>query len=287
MEKIALVTDSTCDLSQELQRQYDIRVIPLQVMYSVTETYRDRIDIMPEEIFRRMEKDETPKTSLPKATDIMRVFDELKEEGYTHILAMTVSSGLSGTYNHMRSLAQEVEGMVIEVIDSKILSLGMGIPMMELSKAIKSGCNFEKIVDLAKDMLDRTRGFFTVSTLNYLRKGGRIGHLEGTLGELLQIKPIMTMDEEGRFTGFKKVRGRKKSLTEMVETFKEVAGNHRASVAIMHGNAMEEAVKVMEEIKKVGNIVEYFIDSICPVIAIHAGPGTVAMIVYKHKDEEN
>jgi DegV family protein with EDD domain len=207
VSKIAIVSDSTSDLTLETREKYNIRILPLRVIYTDGE-YKDRVDITPEEIYARF-KEEIPTTSLPSPQDTMDLLNQLKQEDYTHVIIVTISSGISGTMNMIRNIADSFEGLSFEIIDSKSLTMGAGFAIIEGSKELERTNDFEKTVNRIKEVLSKTKVYYVVKTLEYLKKGGRIGKVEGTIGELLNIKPIIAINEDGVYYSYKKVRGAK------------------------------------------------------------------------------
>lgn len=178
----------------------------------------------------------------------------------------------------LRVVSSEFENMIFEVVDSKALSLGLGIPVIEAAKEREQSNDFAKVVERAKSVISGTRAYFVVKTLEYLKKGGRIGKVEGTIGDILQIKPIISINEDGIYYTYKKVRGRAKSIKELRELVAEKAKDKLIKVAVVHGNAMEEAKELLEEIKSLKNVRETFFGQISPVLVVHTGPGLVGVI---------
>ncbi|MFZ5967284.1 MAG: DegV family protein [Bacillota bacterium] len=279
MEKIAIVTDSTCDIPDGDLLKYNIKMIPLRILYSFGEL-RDRIETTAEEVYEGLQK-EIPKTSLPMPLDVTTLFEELVKEGYTHALVTTLSSGLSGTYNMIKNVVTKFKELEVEVIDSKSLSFGLGFPVLEAAKEVLSSNSFSKAVDKAKEVIVKTDTFYAIDTLEYLRKGGRIGLVEGTIGQLLGIKPIISINEEGKYFTFSKVRGRNQSINELFKIVKERTNGEPFNVAVMHGHAKEEALKLLERIKGLVGLNEVYFDQISPVLGVHTGPGLLGVIVYK------
>ncbi len=281
MEKIAIITDSTSDLTKDIIDKYDIKVMPLQIIYH-SKIYRDKVDITPEEIYSGMER-EVPKTSLPLTADILKVFEELKQKGYTHILGVFISSGLSGTYNMVRNIAEDYkDDFVMELIDSKNISWGAGFGLLDAAKARETGASFEEIVTIAKNSMKNTRCVFVLPTLYYLKKGGRMGRVEGTVGDLLNIKPIVGIDKagEGQYFTIKKVRGRKKSLTELFNVIYELVKDKKTfEVVVLSGNAPEESTEMAEKFKTMPNCKFVLETAVSPVIGVHTGPGLLAFSV--------
>ncbi|GAB6179192.1 DegV family protein [Desulfotomaculum defluvii] len=280
-EKVAIVTDSTCDLDKEAVDKYNIYVLPLKVIYSEQEEYIDRVNIEPQEIYDRM-PGEIPSTSLPSPASIVNLFKKLEAEGFTHIISIHISSGLSGTYNAVRTIARDFKNIIIEVIDSKALSLGLGIPVIEAAKTYKKTLSFEAALNKAKDTINNTKIFFVVATLDYLKKGGRIGYVAGTIGEIMQIKPIISINEEGKYYTFDKIRGRKKSLQRLFEIANEdIKENKRNTIAVMHGGAPEETKDLLLRFKDLKQITKYYTGQVGPVIGVHTGPGLIGVCISK------
>lgn len=277
-EKIAIITDSACDLNPEIIRQYGIEVLPLHIIYGDRE-YRDRVDITPQEVYDHLDQ-EVPKTSLPSPAEIIEVFNRLREQKVTHVLAIHISSGLSGTHQAVSAIAQEFKDMVIEVIDSKTLSLGLGFPVLEAAREHYRSFNFERMVNTAKQVIEQIKCFYVISTLEYLKKGGRIGYVAGTIGELLNIKPIISLNEEGKYYTFTKVRGREQSLRKLAGILSDHVRDTLSNVAIVHGGAEEEARNLEKIALEHPNIKEVFFGQISPAMGVHTGPGLVGILVY-------
>ena len=275
--KIALVTDSTSDLDPEMIQKFGIEVLPLHIVYQDRE-YLDRVNISPDEVYDKMDI-EVPTTSLPSPAEISNLFDRLRDAQVTHVLAIHISSGLSGTYETVCQVAQEYKEMVIEVLDSKSLSMGLGFPVLEAARQLRHSTDFQGMIKAAKNVSQQTRIYFVLSTLEYLKRGGRIGYVSGTLGELLNIKPIITVNSEGKYITFAKVRGREQSLKKLFDILTEsTLGNHY-NVAIVHGGAEQEARKLWQKARQLPNINELLFNQISPVMGVHTGPGLVGIII--------
>ena len=262
MQKIALITDSACDLDLNTLKENNINLLPLRIIYSNAE-YRDRIDISPSEVYKNLEN-EIPKTSLPSAKDTEEILNKLEEESYTHVICISISSGLSGSYNALRLALEDHPNLTSFVYDTKILAYPQGEIVLEVAKLIREGKNFNEIVSEIPNIRKRITGYFTLNTLEYLKKGGRIGRLAGTVGELLNLKPIITTDENGVYYTVTKVRGRKQSLSKMTELLKGYLEKCKCEVAVLHAGCEEEAIKYMEAIKNLPNISSIKIAEISP-----------------------
>lgn len=277
MEKIALVTDSACDIDAEVIEKYNITVLPFRIIYKDRE-YIDKIDITPKEIYDNM-KYEIPKSSLPSMEDIEKIYERLEKENYTHVIAVVISSGLSGTYNSFKIISERHSNLVTYIYDSKSTSIGEGIILKECGKLIEARKTFEDIVNVIPNIKRRMHFLFVFGTLEYARKGGRIGRISGTIGELLDIKPIVGFDEKyGQCFTYEKVRGRKHSLNRLVTIGKELLDKNKCDIYIVHGNAEEEAEKLYDTFKVLPNVQEiYLVGQISAIVGVYSGPGTVGV----------
>jgi len=278
LEKIALITDSSCDLPKELIDKYHIHVIPLRIIFQDGD-YRDRVDITSEEFYDRL-KTEIPSTSMPSVGETWELFEKLKSDGYTHVLAILLSSGLSGTHGMVEGLKEKVEdlGINLKIIDSKALSLGLGFLAMHAGKLLKDNTPFHDTITIVEELIKETKVFFVLKTLEYLRKGGRIGLVEGTIGDILDIKPIISINDDGIYYSVTKVRGRARSLNKIVEIAKESIGSQKVYLGVLHGNAPEDAQYVMEKLKESNlQIEQSFIEQTTASMAVHTGPGLIGI----------
>lgn len=281
MSKIAIVTDSACDLPAYVVDQYNIRVLPLRVIYEKQE-YKDGVDIQPQEVYDRMEV-EIPKTSLPPAGEVVELFNQLVDEGYTDVICILLSSKLSGTFNLIQMVASQFEGnkLNIKVVDSKCLSMFLGFIVLETAIKVKANESVEAALNTITNMRSKIYCCFVLKTLKYLRKGGRIGKVEGTVGELLDIKPIIGIDTEGAYYTVTKSRGRKKSILKIKELIETNFKGKTINLAIIHGGAEEEAKSLMDTVKKLMNVKEAFISQISPALGVHTGPGLIGFAAYE------
>jgi DegV family protein with EDD domain len=279
LNKIALITDSSCDLTEDIIRKYNIKLLPLRIIYKDKE-YIDRITISPKEVYDNLEK-EVPTTSMPSMQDIEDVFSSIENEGYTHVIAITLSSGLSGTFNTVKLISEEHPNLVTFIFDSKSLSLGLGALVQECALYIAQGKSFEEIVNMLPSVKERISVYYVIETLEYLKKGGRIGKVSATLGELLNIKPIISIDKEGKYYTYAKVRGRKQSISKLADIARETLEHAKAKIFIMHGGALEEGRKLYNTFIDVPNITSLQFGDISPALGVHTGPGLLGVAVVK------
>lgn len=277
--KIAIITDSTCDLPDNLLVQYNIRFVPLRIVYKAQE-YRDRIDISAQEVIERFAH-EVPKTTLPLAEDVHAVFDSLAAEGYTDAVYLSISGGLSGSCNFVRLLAQQYEGMHVEVVDTSTVSVPLGFLVLEAAR--EAGRTGDPKAAVAK--ITRLRAqmdtMFVIKNLDFLVRGGRLGFVEGAMGSLLDIKPIITFGMDGLCHTVAKAKGFKRTVQKMVSTFQEKYAGKRINIAVVHAAAAEDANELLESMKKIATVCESYVSHLCPALSIYGGPGLVGATVYE------
>lgn len=278
MSRIALITDSSCDLSSDVLIQNNISVIPLRIIYGDKE-YRDGLDITPQEVYDKFET-EIPKTSMPAPGDFLEKIDTLKKDGYTHCLVVTISSGLSGTYNMCKMIEKEITDMKVEIIDSKALSMVLGFVVLEAAKLIRTNIPFDEIVEKVNCLKAKAKGFFIVDTLEYLRKGGRIGRVSAALGTVLNLKPIISIDDEGKYYSYSKVRGKKAAIEKLIEPLLKQLEQTKTNVAVLQGMAYDEAVVLMDRVKSFKNIGTVSMHQINPSLVVHTGPGLLGLAFF-------
>ncbi|WP_373844906.1 DegV family protein [Clostridium sp.] len=283
MEKIALITDSTSDLPDNIVKKYNVKMLHYRIIYKDRE-FLDKIDITSEYVYNNLHR-EIPSSSIPSMEEIEKVFKELEEEGYTHAIAVTLSGGLTGIFNGIRVVSENHPKIKTYIFDSKSISMGEGIIIEECGKLVEKGTSFSEIVDKIPDIRKRLNLFFVVDTLEYLKKGGRIGKVSGTIAELLNIKPIVSIDiNDGKYYTYDKVRGRKKSLSKMIEIGENILKNKKCRLCVVHGCALEDSQKMFQELKKHPNIVSSVFGGILsPVSGVHSGPGLVGMILFEEE----
>ena len=276
--KTVIVTDSSCDLNDGLLSRYGIRMISLRVVCQNAE-YRDRIDIQEDELYELLTR-ELPKTSLPLPEDVTALYESLAQEGATDVIHFSISSGLSGTYNMVRMIAQDFEDrMRIHMVDSRTLSMGLGMMVLAAARALEEGASPEEAVERAQTVRSNQLGMFVIRTLEYLRKGGRIGRVEGVVGSLLQIKPIIYVNNEGVYETLAKARGYKSAVDTMVGEVRRFIGGAKAELSVVNGRAREEAEKLLERLRGEMDVAEgACVMSVSPVLAIHTGPGLLGIV---------
>lgn len=280
-EKIAILVDSGTDVPKEYRDRYRMYVAPLTIIYKDGE-YRDGVDIQPEDVFARF-SEEIPSTSLPSPSTVAGVFKQIKADGYEKVIAVTISSGLSGTYETFRSLGPAPEGLETCYIDTKNIGIGSGFSAIRAGELIEKGLPFAEVCREVENASRHTKLFFCVSTLEYLAKGGRIGLVAGMIGTLLDLKPVISCNEDGIYYTVAKARGRKKSLCIALEKAVEfAAGAKEYNITVMHGAAKEEADALLAAMKaKLPDFRISIEGQITPALVVHTGPGLIGIGVQR------
>ncbi len=278
-EKIALLTDSMCDLPNELVQKFKVKVLPAKVVYPDRE-YSDRVEIQPDEVYSRM-PEEIPTTSLPSLDEIKQALDEIRTEGFTHVLAVHISSGLSGTFNAVEFICRDVHDLTVKVIDSKTLSMGTGWIVLDAARNIKNGLSFENVIESVQKLQDSARVYYILETLEYLRRGGRIGKVAAMLGEFLHLKPVISVGEDGKYFTYCKAKGRKKSIEKLVQIVEAATSEKQINLAVVHGGAQQECQKLAERLSKLPNIKEFMSSDISPCLGVHTGPGLLGVCFHE------
>ncbi len=277
MTKIALITDSTCGLPKEYVNRFNVKIVSLKILYK-TKEFIDGVTITPDEVYSKL-PDELPTTSMPSVSDVCSLYDELVKEGYTHAIVLPVSSGLSGTINSFRLASENYKNINTFIFDTKILSMAVGLIVIEVGKMIEANMSFEDICDKIPKLRENLWMYFTVDTLEYLIKGGRIGKVSGGIGQMLNLKPIITMDEDGSYTTYTKVRGSKQSFNKLVSLASNILDKGKSKVIIMTGTMHEEAEKLKDILEKHKNTTFMYKGTITPAVGIHSGPRLLAVAV--------
>ncbi|HHU02435.1 MAG: DegV family protein [Christensenellales bacterium] len=279
-ERFAILVDSCSDIPEEFIDKYKIYVVPMRLLYKGRE-YLDKVDISPQEVYDNMHI-EVPTTSQPTVGDVASVLNRIAEDGYTTVIAIAISSGLSGSYNSMRLAAEQEKRLKVYVVDTLSIGIGAGASAIYAGSMIEQKLAASEIIEKLNKSINNARIYYSLATLEYLAKGGRIGKVAAALGFLLRIKPIITCDEEGKYTIASKVRGRAHALKELVNLTVNQAKKHvRYYILIAHGSAKEEAQKLLAELKLLlPDSLDFIFSELSPVLGVHTGPGMVGVGIY-------
>lgn len=272
-ERIAVITDSCADIPLELVKEYNLFVIPI-VIQCLDGQYRDGVDITSEDVYERL-KTELPKSSSPLGEDIEGIFDEVKRQGYTHAVAIMLSGGLSGTVNHIHLAAEEVSDLEVRVFDSRQGSIGIGVVALQAAEEIRKGISFDALLERIPRLIENTKVFFSIDTLEYLQKGGRIGKVTALAGTMLQIKPILSLDQDGEIYTAAKVRGKKQVEHRLIKQVEElITDGRRYNLVVADGGAPQEREELEEKlIRQLPDYEHLYRAKIGAGLSIYVGPG--------------
>ena len=278
---IKIVTDSTSYIADEYIKKYDINIVSLNVIINGVSSRE--VDIENEVFYEEIKNSkEIPKSSQPIPEEMLNTFREIVEDGDS-IVGIFLSSKMSGTYSN----ANMIKDMILEdypdaeihILDSKTNCMQMGFAVIEAARTASEGKSINEVINAANHVINNSRFLFTPETLEYLKKGGRIGGAAALFGNVLQIKPILTV-VNGETSVFKKVRTRKKAIEEIVKTvLEEIESKGFGDIVVHHINCQEDGLKLAKALEnKLGKKVE--IQSIGPVIGVHVGPGSIGIAYY-------
>lgn len=278
MSKIALVTDSTTYMPPELLRKYDISVAP-QVLIWGDQTYKDGVDIQSQEFFTRLKTARVmPSTSQVAVVSFQEIFQDRVDKG-DEVLALLVSSKLSGTIQSAMQ-AKELMGAAgekVHVVDSQSVAMALGFQVLAVARALEDGASLQDAISLAEKSYQYTGVCFAVDTLEFLHRGGRIGGAQRFLGTMLNMKPILAI-QDGRVEGIDRIRTKNKAHDRVLElTIEKVAGRTPVRLATLHANAAEDAKALLARAEQALSPVESVFTEVSPTVGTHAGPGTVGL----------
>jgi DegV family protein with EDD domain len=273
-QNTAIVVDSTADFPEAPKRFPSWRVVPLYVRFG-DESYRDYVELGPDEFYARLRAvEQTPSTSQPTPGDFLAVYEELA--GFERILSVHIAGKLSGTIESARAAARELGGDRVRVLDSQSASAAIAMLGLAIQRRLERGTTDDEVDALAERYRREARLLFTVDTLEFLARGGRIGRARAWAGELLNIKPILTI-QEGEVVPVKRVRGNRKAFLEFESAFTGATSDSpNLRVGIAHAEAPERAEALAEMVRRTRPAAELeVVTALGPVVGAHAGPGTV------------
>lgn len=275
-DQTAILIDSGCDVPQDIIEKYNMKVLRLHVIYNEKE-YADGLDITPDMVYDRFPA-EIPTTSTPSMGEIADMLEEIKRDGYKKVIAISISSGLSGTYNAIRSVLSEEKELESFVFDTKNISMGSGFFAIWTAYQLEKGKTFQEITQELPLKIKDSKVFFCMDTLEYLRKGGRIGLLTALAGNILNIKPIISCNEQGAYYTVAKERGAKKAMNKLLDIVMQEIGSNEVIIAIMNGDAIEKVARIREQLLgRIPGLNILFEKQIMASLAVHTGPGLIGI----------
>lgn len=281
IHSIALITDSTCDLPEALRDRYAVDVVPLSVIWG-DEQLREGIDIQPEDFYKRLVADPVyPTTSQPTPQDFLDAYQSAVDNGAQDIVVLTISSAMSGTYESAR-LASTLIDVPVHLVDSRANSMSLGWQVLAAARARETGGTVSAMIDAADAARKHLVYIITLDTLEYLRKGGRIGGASAFIGTVLNFKPQISVNHEtGMVEAGRRTRTRQKALDALYDDFfAQLDTGKPMRIAVLHNAALPEAQKIAARVQREFAPVELIISIVSPVLGVHTGPRAVALCGY-------
>ena len=275
--KLAVITDSSAYLSKEILNREDLFVLDIPVNIDGQE-YIEGVNLTAEEFYQKMaQASELPKTSQPSIAKLDEILTSLKEKGYTHVLGLFLSSGISGFYQNIQYMVDDYEGLTIAFPDTLITSAPLGIMVESVFNWRDQGDDFVIIQDKLAIQISHTSAFIMVDDLDHLVKGGRLSNGAALLGNLLSIKPILYFNDRGVIEVYEKVRTEKKATKRLIEILKDETTSGQYRVIVIHGNTPEKAEEMRQHLLESGLESDVSIATFGSVIGTHLGAGSIAL----------
>ena len=280
MKKVAVVADSTCCLPKELIEKYDIHLVPLQIVYE-GKTYRDRVDITPDEVFKIMRRRKNlPSTSNPLIADFADVCRTVGQKAES-ILCITVTGLQSSTHDIARMAKDAMAEIPIEVMDSRAVAGAFGFIVLEAARAAADGADLNNVMEVAQNIKGKVNAIFALDTLYYLARTGRIARAAAWAGSLLNMKPVVEHSPSiGETTPLARPRNKAKAVEYMLKTMAGRVKNASLHVMVHHADEPEEGKKLMDKIGSGFNCIELYLTDFTPGMGVHCGPGMLGISFY-------
>ena len=275
--KLAVITDSSAYFDESYTQKENLFVLDIPVVIDGN-TYIEGKNLTSEDFYKKMVlSSELPKTSQPSIAELEETLSRLSQEGYTHVIGLFLSSGISGFFQNIQYLKEEFSNLEIAFPDSKITSAPLGIMVTSALKWAEDGLTFDEILDRIALQIEGTGAFIMVDDLNHLVKGGRLSNGAAILGTLLSIKPILYFNEQGVIEVFEKIRTEKKATKRLIEIVQERTSNGKYEIIVIHANALEKAEALRELLLESTRSTRISLATFGSVIGTHLGEGSIAL----------
>ena len=278
---IGIITDSTCDIPENLIERYGIIVVPAVVIWG-EEQYRDRVELKPLDFYQRLRTDPVmPHSSMPSVQDFQSAFETALQRGANSLIVLTVSSAMSGTYQLAKTMANELS-LPVEVVDSKGPTMSLGWQVLAAARAIEAGADLRTVVDIVSRVRERLVQIAGMDTMKYLKTGGRIGQAAKWARTLLRVKPVVSINHSTGLVEPVALARTHPALVDMLyrKFFDKIGRVKNLRIAVLHGDAFEEAQALAERIQTEFKPLELIINMTGPVLGINTGPGALALCGY-------
>lgn len=275
--KIGLVTDSSCDLPQNLIDENQIQVIPFYLSFGDT-LFLDKVTITPEKFYTLLRTHrEHPKSSQPSPKSVQNLFSFLTSH-YESLIVVHISEKLSGAFRLSKEASSVIKNKKISLINSRHLSASLGLIVLRIAEAIGEGKKHEELVKLAEEFISKTKIFVDIQTLKYMVRGGRVSPVKGLLAKILNLKPIISLDSEGKATGFGKSFSRKANMKKIIQVVKNLSSEGEIwNYALVHAQSLDRAQTYASKLEEALHKKPAYIIDISPVIGVHNGIGAVGI----------
>ena len=276
-EKIAVMVDSGCDIAQECIEKYGLWLLPLHIDYP-EKAYLDGVDIDPQMVYDRYPQD-YPKTSTPSLQEVLDKLEEIADAGFDKVIAVCISSGLSGTWNAIRVASLQQDRVEVFVYDTKNISVASGLLGIWASHKVSQGMSFREVCQALEDKTYESKVMFYMDSLEYLKRGGRIGTVTSMIGQALRIKPIIACNKEGIYYTVSLIRGSKQGKQKLLKEMVKFCQGHRVWIGVGHGAAEAESERMEQMIlEELGDSCEIlFRKQIAATLALNTGPGLIGI----------
>lgn len=281
--KIAIVSDSTGCLTDELLKEHQIFTNYIVIVFG-TNSYQEFKEISPSKFLELMDvQKELPSTSQPALGQMVELYEKILDDGYDQIIHITLSSGLSGTYQTAKSAAEVVDASKVHVFDSKTVIFPQGALALAAAKLAKEGKSVAEIVHRLEEVQTTGKIVGAVKSLDNLKKGGRLSNLEAYFGSLLQVKPIITMTKSGKLEAIEKIRTFKKALAHLADTIKQAELDDSYEIVILHMENLEDALALKQVVEEIYPSHTIHMVPLSLAIAVHVGKGAIGLTWSKVK----
>ena len=279
--KVAVITDSGANLQKVyLEAHKNLFVVPLNIVID-GKNFKDQIEVSAKEVYEKLDTHQIS-TSLPDVKDLEDIIEDVKKQGYEAILVINISSGLSGTFNAFRLVLNQVEGLEVVQYDTKTLGAGQGYIVEYAMELLGQNLSVAEILPKLDQMRFKDSiAMYTINTLKHLKRGGRIGKVEGTIGELLHIKPVVTVNDEGVYITLSKAIGMQRSILTMKDILVKKFAGQTIDLTVHFGDDEEKASQLGSMLQKALSVRTLTISPLTPVLGIHTGPQMFAFVARK------
>ncbi len=278
-QKVLVITDSSASLPEKLQKELNIHVIPLWLIWD-NESFRDGIDLEPRSFYQRLKGSNTLPSSTQPSVEEFKDFIQQRSADWGGFVCVLASSQISGTVDSALTAMKQMPDIPISVVDSLFSAMGQGLVAAAAARSAAAGKSLQNVVRIAETTRDETNLLFAVDTLEYLHKGGRIGGAKRLLGTALNIKPILHF-EDGIIQPLSQTRTKAKAVQELLNiTEMRLESRKMAEAAVVHVDCLDEGQELLDQVRERFNPPLIHLSDVSPVVGTHVGPGGLGLAFY-------